>query len=172
MEEKGFNSLVQNVINQCDNEYGWCFKIPDPNYQEIMRGAVKRPLDLIGVLLGKSFFIESKFIKGLSAFNFSRIEEHQDKNLTNLVSLLSDTDYVGVFVAFWEPRTRFEFIYLDYALILYLRENGVNSIHKKTLQKLKDAGYFIEIKKKFFDLKILQEKKINEEVFRRVTEER
>lgn len=168
MVEQDFNSLVCNVINQSDNLFGWCYKIPDPGFHEIKRGASKRPLDLVGDFEKRLFFIESKLIKGFSAFNFNRIEDHQSKNLTALKKISSSQDFIGIFVAFWEPRTRYEFIFLDFELIIYLREKGVNSLHKKVLQKFRDEGYFIKIKKKSFNLKMLQEKRIDKSVFRSV----
>lgn len=163
MQESDFNRIVQKALNSSDN--AWCFKIPDPGFKEIQRGAQKRPMDLSGVLYGRSFWIESKFQKGLSSFNFKSIRDHQHENLSKIRSITSDEDFVGVFVAFWEPRTLFEFLFFDYALIEKLMEEGTKSITRKRLIPLRDRGFFIKIKKGTFDLNEMKEKKLGSHNF-------
>ena len=168
MVEADFNRLVAQVCNKNNNEIGYVYKIPDPSIQEICRGALPRPFDLIGTLNGNVFSIESKFIKGLSSFNFKAVKEHQITNLMKVHKSTSKKDYVGYFIAFWEPRSRYEFLYIDAPLIPELIEKGVGSIKKKDLLKFIDAGYMISVKKKNFDITLLKGKLIDADVFRRI----
>lgn len=132
-----------------------------------MRGAAKRPLDLIGIFKGQPFAIESKFIKPFSAFNLNRIEDHQIDNLTSINKTTDDDAFVGLFVAFWEPRTMYKFLFFDFNTILYMKEQGIQSIHKKTLELFED--HFISIKKQSFDIELLKEKRIGVNDFQRIT---
>lgn len=164
MKESDFNTLVQRVLNQSPN--GFCYKIPDPSMADIQRRtAAKRPMDLAGILYGRPFWIESKLQKGLSSFNFKSIREHQHENLSKIRGLSDPEDYVGIFVAFWEPRTLYEFMYLDYALIEMLMKDGVKSIRKKGLEALRANGFFVKVKKGTFDLDDLRERKLNADNF-------
>lgn len=163
MVESDFNRIVQKTLNS--SARGWCYKIPDPGFKEIQRGAAKRPMDLAGVLHGRPFWIESKLQKGLSAFNFKSIRDHQHENLGVIRSMTDPDDYVGLFIAFWEPRTLYEFLFIDYNLIEVLQKDGVGSILKKALTSIRENGYFIKVKKNTFDVEELKEKKLNADNF-------
>ncbi len=162
--------MIQRNCNKNNNEFGVIYKIPDPSLQDIRsKRAAKRPCDLIGTLLGGSFIIESKLIKGFSSFNFNSLEDHQHATLLAATKTTSEKDYVGVFIAFWESRTRYEFMSIDYRLIIYLQSIGQNSIKKKQLQLIKDKGFMIQIKKKSFSLEEIKGKELNERSFKEIT---
>lgn len=63
------------------------YKIPD-----IAKGSMqdKRPFDIFGVFDHKPWYIEGKFLKEPSAFNFSHFEDHQDDWLMKFHKELPD----------------------------------------------------------------------------------
>lgn len=112
------------------------FKIPDPTGQFAM--TIARAFDGIGAIEredGLHFVCwEAKHIKGLSAFNFGRIETHQDMWLRRYNECVGVECYVmlGVSVSRGDNRA-YIFRWDENMGTLYANKY---SIHKKFLEKL------------------------------------
>lgn len=112
------------------------FKIPDPS--DMFNATSKRCFDGIGTLMidDKLTFVcwEAKYLKSMSAFNFNRIEEHQNYYLTEFHKAESIKSYLIVGVNCGRADIRvFVFDWNEKFSELY--KNGF-SIHKKYLEKM------------------------------------
>jgi penicillin-binding protein-related factor A (putative recombinase) len=147
MEESDFSRVIVSSVKDLG---GFAFKMPDPSYQEIMRGAPKRPYDLYYVLGGITVHVEAKFLKGYQAFSLKRVEDHQYENL---LSVSKNTEPLNaiVAIAIWEPRRTYDAFFFTIDLLNELRLK-MKSINKKTMLALKDAGRALEIKKNALDV--------------------
>ena len=143
-------------------------KIPDP-----MHGTgIQNMFDMFTIGKGYDtlyiYYVESKLIKGeYTSFNFNRLEDHQYECLSSIhaiydafSSLTSRIQVLPVVcVGWWVPRKLYSSLWISIDLIRYLRERGLNSILKKTVLKIKEAGMFVdfntdkELKKKFLSIK-------------------
>jgi penicillin-binding protein-related factor A (putative recombinase) len=62
----------------------YAYKIKDPNYQEIMRGAEKRPFDIVAFVNEFGLAIEVKLIKKWQKFSPIMFKEHQFYHLDKI----------------------------------------------------------------------------------------
>jgi hypothetical protein len=134
MNEKDLNRIIVRSLQPL----GKAHKISDEaaNYQT----TAKKPFDYFGACGRFIVFGESKFIKGMAAFNFNRLETHQLDSLNAFADAAAAINpqriITTVSVGFWEPHKFFFVVFLDFDLIRRLRAAGINSIKKKDFQHL------------------------------------
>lgn len=136
MKEVDLNSALSRSFGRA----GFSFKIPDP----LGGMGSQNPFDLFCVLSGKPLYIESKFKKGVYAFNFKSIEDHQWRNLLQIKSLLPEA-YCLVVLGVWESRKFFHVLFFDITFLDSLRQKGEKSIKQKTLQSYIKNGKMLNI---------------------------
>ena len=119
-------SIVKSL--NATGDLGW--KIPDSsgNWATSIR-----VFDIMGRKNNKPLYLEAKFNKDPSAFNFNRIEEHQAYYLDEFAKIPDAYCYVALGVQWKRGETR-SFIF-DWRDISELYHKGF-SIHKKELEKL------------------------------------
>lgn len=135
MKETDLNRII---FRQFREDGGIGHKISDESSNQ-------KPFDGFGVINGKTYFIESKFIKSeFSSFSFNLLEEHQKDNLHRIMEHSQFETEPLVVVGYFVPRKVFGFFAFTYESIIYKKLVGQNSIKKKELIELKE-DYFIEI---------------------------
>lgn len=110
---------------------------------------VKNPFDFWGFYQGYPIYCESKLIKGVKAFNLSRIEDHQYENLSFAHESLSYTGtkhYCLVPVCFYSPREMKRVLFFDFSFVEAEHNKGTVSFKQKELIKWMEAGLFLDIK--------------------------
>lgn len=138
MLEKDVNRIITNAIKKD----GFGFKIGD--FATSQGFASESPFDLFGVLKEGFLYFESKFKRGNGAFNFSKIEDHQIRNL-NLIKKLQPTAITLYPIGAYEPRKYFNVFLLDSPLVPYLQSKEKKSILKKEFLRLIELEMFIPI---------------------------
>jgi len=145
MEEKDLNRIMVHSLNQD----GWGYKISDDASN--FTGTVQKPFDYFGCTKDFLIYGESKFIKGIYAFNFKRIYPHQMLALLRIKSCTQqipvENCHTIISVGFWESRKFFYVLFFDAALINSLSMQGKASFKKKELDKFIEKGQYLEIKK-------------------------
>lgn len=152
MTEKSFYPII---INSFENAGGWAYKIPDfpisyIKNNEKIRFLKKKPLDIVAVISGVSYYIEAKFSRGVTGFSPSKMADHQMEALQKIRDNQSfDNSSIRpmVFYCCYIPREMKRI----YALPLEWFEGGL--ISKKELLRLP----YIAIKKNLFDANQLNE---------------
>ncbi len=135
MKENDLNRIVNKGIKR----YGFSHKIADP-----MHGTgAQNPFDGFSVFYKKSWYWESKLLKGYQAFNFKKIEEHQDVNLTYIKNETPESECL-IILGVYEPRKYFDIFLFSIEYINELMKNK-KSILKKELLEMKKNGKFIPL---------------------------
>jgi hypothetical protein len=119
-------SIVKSL--NAAGDLGW--KIPDPHGDFV---SSLRVFDIMGRKDNKPLYIEAKFNKDPSAFNFKRIEPHQSYYLDEFAKIPDAVCYVALGVQWKRGETR-SYIF-EWRDISQLYHKGF-SIHKKELEKL------------------------------------
>ena len=149
MKESDFNSIFVSSINTSG---GKAYKIPDPQKGEVYTSS-QRPFDLFGSWNNKCFFVESKMEKSEhGSFNFKRLADHQKDALDKFNIASGDSADSLVVLAYWQSRSLFEVYVFDYTLIKKLLESGKKSIIKKEILILKENDFYVNIRKKKFNV--------------------
>lgn len=121
----------------------WYFKIPDNAFLN------KLPFDGFGVYKGYSIYWEAKYLNKPSAFNFSRLEDHQIQNLLEISK--QNSEYIIplllIAVNFGRSDTRI-YYYKDIKEIAKRKQNK-ESILKKEFESSKN---YIKIKKSLINI--------------------
>ena len=131
MNEAQFCGIIKNSFPK-----DWIFKIPDPSGDFAM--TVKRAFDGIGMIQkedGIHFLCwEAKYLSKAGAFNFQRIELHQDFFLRQFRHAMGVISYVIVGIDFGRADKRVFIFDWDEDFGKLYTEGF--SIHKKILEKL------------------------------------
>jgi hypothetical protein len=147
MHEKDF---VATMCSSIRARGGFGQKMPDPSYQELMRGAPPRPYDMYYVLLGQCVHLEAKFLPGYQCFALDKVEDHQYENLLRIklnASLAPPGSIEAIVaVAVWEPRKIYDIFFFDILLLSRLRDE-MKSIKKKELLALKALNKCLTVSK-------------------------
>ena len=157
MVEKDLNRILVRSFN--DSQWGWGYKIPDDANNFL--GTSKKPFDYIGIIDSACVYGESKLIKGLHAFNFHSLREHQIENLST-IHILSERDNIlnmlpVVSVGFWESRKFFYVLFFHISFITNLLLEGTISFKKKDIELFIEQGKYLSIKKDLLDISRLKE---------------
>jgi len=143
MVESDFNRILTHTVNH----------LPRSRAHKISDGAggkaVQNPFDSFGILFGLPAYIESKYVKGLYAFNLSRIEDHQYDNLEFYGRELSESGiphYCLIPVFFYSPREMKRVLFFDFEFINSEHKKGVSSFKQKTIISWMEQGFFFDIK--------------------------
>ena len=127
VNEAQYCTCIVNSLN-ATGDLGW--KIPDASGNWCTS---IRVFDIMGRKDNKPLYLEAKFNKEPSAFNFNRIEEHQAYYLDEFAKIPDAVCYVALGVKWARGDTR-SFIF-EWRDISALYKKGF-SIHKKELEKL------------------------------------
>lgn len=139
--EAKLNTIIKNSINI----HEWAFKIPD---HAKGKSFVTNPFDGFGILNNKPLYYETKLIKkGIYAFSFDRIEEHQWKNLKQISDLLKDNCYCFIFVGFYEIRKLKIVMVFDFNFLWQEKQLGRKSFTKKELMQFYNDNKYLPIQK-------------------------
>ena len=144
---------------------GWAYKIADPSFTAIKRGIAKNPYDIFGMAYnGKGIHLEAKLIKPdtnalLCSFPFSKIEDHQIENLTELCRIREQSGVDSILsypIGYWRSRTLFVVFFFDADYIHKRIASGEKSIKGPEMMKFYEEGKYLEIKKKFLNAKAIE----------------
>ena len=154
MNEAEFCTIIKNSFPE-----DYIYKIPDPSGAFSM--TVKRTFDGIGMIeqggVLHPFYWEAKYLPKASAFNFNRIEVHQDKYLRWYRKIPGAISWVIIGINFGRADKRVFILDWDEDFgKLYAK--GF-SIHKKFLEKL---PYNEVHKGKFEPVEVISYKKLEE----------
>jgi len=166
MKEADLNTYTKNSFTEKGRT--WMSKIPDPTTDY---NTIKRPFDLFGCYEGIPVYFEGKFQKGLKAFNFSHIRDHQIENLLELQNISKNYNkemITGFTLGVYEPRKYFYLLTFEPDLINQLIISEKKSIIKVELLKLINSSKFVSIKKKKFDSSKMIESIISLEDWRNI----
>lgn len=141
MLESDFNGILTKSLN----ESGWFgFKIGDQR-SSLTQFHSKNPYDLFGYYKGKFVCCESKWLKKPSAFNFTRLEDHQIENLIKAYEMLDDCLSIFAIGVDYGRGDKRVFVWKNSDLYhIKERKELKNNIHKKEFDILKN---YVKIKK-------------------------
>lgn len=111
----------------------WYYKIPDDGISLKFGG--RRPFDGIGIINGFPVYWESKLLKSVSSFNFSRLKDHQLGSLIR-IKTLCPRSFCLFLIGVYFSRKDFRLFYFD------LEEISKRKIEKKSITKRE----FLELK--------------------------
>jgi len=148
MKESDINTIIKNSFQYGDKFFA--YKIPDPP-KVATKISTERPFDGFSVNNKNVIFYETKLVKGMGAFNFGLIKDHQ-YNFLNLIGSFNHANVKClIIVAIWEPRTLFDLYFFNIKYIKNIKENSEKkSILKKDFELLKEKR--IHIKNKVFNV--------------------
>ena len=135
MKESNLNTTIANAFLKLNFGH----KISDAS-------PTKKPFDGFAVALNTPFYYESKLVKPLKSFNFNSIEDHQYANLRAIKDNLFSAQSL-FFLGAFESRKYYDIYAFDIGLITLLTKNEKNSIIKKELEKIKQEGYTLPVKR-------------------------
>ncbi len=154
MNEKKLNTIINNNFKHI----GFSYKIPDP-----MQGVGgQRPFDGFSVFNNKSFYWETKLLKGYQAFSFKKIEEHQLLNLL-IIKQKNQSAISLILLGVFMPYKYFDLFFFDKDFIHKLILEGKKSFLKKELLSFKERNTHLSIKKERFNTAMIMEKIISNE---------
>lgn len=158
--------LNRQIVQSIKISKGWAFKLPDPSFADIKRGAGKLPYDIYGETHdGRGLHMESKLIKPqtnslLSSFAFKEIREHQVENLTELSEIRSrnkTNQLLAYSIGYWRPRSLYVVFFFDVDYIHDLMAKGVTSLKGPEMMKFYEEGRFLPVKKKTLDARRIED---------------
>lgn len=139
---------LNRIINKTLKEEGFSHKIADP----LGGTGIQNPYDIYSIQKWGLLNIESKLIKkGLYAFNFKKIEDHQLSNLLFIEKLTKDWNPKPInliAVGFFILRELFIVMFFDIKFIKQRMDKGNKSIKKKELEKFFEKGKYLTIIRK------------------------
>lgn len=172
MDEKDLNRVIVRSFNEGDFGY----KIPDD--ASSFTATAKKPFDYFGNTGDFVVFGESKLIKGVYAFNFKRLADHQLHALRHISRVRRNNPSVPVYsvvsIGLWRSRQYFYVLFFDIDLIwsLMTQDNGSRrSIRGKELSALIEHSpdYVFHVKRGLiYDIGELPRRIITSETFKNV----
>lgn len=137
--EASLNTIIANSFSQLP--LNRAIKISDP------RGGIgiQNPFDHFGVYNGKPLYSESKILKKLESFAFSKIEDHQYENLSFFSKALSDKCYTLIFLGIYVPHKMKILMTFDFDFLYEQKLTGKKSFFKKELDAWIEKGMFLDI---------------------------
>jgi penicillin-binding protein-related factor A (putative recombinase) len=146
-------SQLNTIINNNLKGEGFSHKISD-----FREGAgVQNPFDGFSVFAGRSWYWETKLLRGYRAFNFKEIKPHQLENLT-VIKLNNICAECLVIVGVFCPYKFLDLLLFDIDYINFHISVGKKSVLKYQLLRYKEQNCYIPIKKKFFNVDLISKK--------------
>lgn len=97
------SQVCTEIVNSFKSENCWCYKIPDPSFQEIKFGTTRRPFDIIAFVGDYGLAIEVKLMKKWQKLSPNIFQPHQFYHLDSITDK-GGLAYLFLNIRITEPR--------------------------------------------------------------------